>query len=449
MTSWDNETIHLGHSGIIVTSLACKVVISILMISLDTIAIFTNLTVILVIVSTPCLRYNITNLYIINLCTLNFLGSVLVLPVSIAVFIQGDWIFGDVFCSVNGFCNSLFLFVTLLNVCVISVERYYAIKMPMHHSAHMTMSKTLLIIGLVFVYSSVLASLPLYGWNSYSFRPNKGHCSFTWGIEDTNNVFVITVTVLCFVIPGLILLYTYIGIFNIARMSSNHVVPAVQVNKNSHNVSHNIKTVHKDMARLSYSSSAPSDMMRDIRTPSVDIQIRRPTRHTSPSNNHSNDSHKPPVIKTGKSLTLIVLVYLLLWGPYFFLYIAAVTKGEIQNEYFWEYFVTWLAYSSFAVNPFVYGLLNKNIREHLLTFRKGVLCCVRTENDVISDSVIDIIDAIEASNAMCSTDMPYRSKRHSVAIPIYRNTCFDNDDMKESHIDVNTEELESVRVDAF
>lgn len=78
--------------------------------------------------------------------------------------------------------------------------------------------------------------------------------------------------------------------------------------------------------------------------------------------------------KAALTLAVIVGQFVLCWLPYFAFHLhlsldfSHSTSDEAEGP------VTWLAYSSFAMNPFFYGLLNRQIREELCK----MMCCCRS-----------------------------------------------------------------------
>ena len=88
----------------------------------------------------------------------------------------------------------------------------------MHHAAHMSVGKTVAALVLMWSWAGALAALPLLGMGSYEFRHRRYHCFFSW-----HKVYVGLVVTLCFVLPGLVLMAMYFGIFRVARQAATQV----------------------------------------------------------------------------------------------------------------------------------------------------------------------------------------------------------------------------------
>ncbi|MEQ2187408.1 hypothetical protein GOODEAATRI_004474 [Goodea atripinnis] len=87
--------------------------------------------------------------------------------------------------------------------------------------------------------------------------------------------------------------------------------------------------------------------------------------------------------KAAITLVFIVGQFLVCWLPYFIFHVQMSLTGSMQSPGDLEEAVTWLAYSSFAVNPFFYGLLNRQIRDELVKFRR---CCLNQPTEVGASS---------------------------------------------------------------
>ena len=88
----------------------------------------------------------------------------------------------------------------------------------MHHAAHMSVGKTVVAVLLVWMWAGVMAALPLLGLGSYEFRQRRYHCSFSW-----HRMYVGLVVTFCFLLPGLVLVTMYLGIFRVARQAATQV----------------------------------------------------------------------------------------------------------------------------------------------------------------------------------------------------------------------------------
>ncbi|XP_041458007.1 probable G-protein coupled receptor [Lytechinus variegatus] len=320
-------------------------------------AIIANTLVLVILIKTPAL-HTLTHLFVGNLCTLDLLCSITVIPFSIASYAMGEWHLGQVYCEINGFSNTFFAIASILTLSVISVERYYSIAHPMSYATKMTMNKTILLIIYIWVQSAVLSVPPLIGLNSYNFNANRGHCTFVWEKSVRHIIYVVMLALLCFIIPGLIVIVTYINVFQIAREAARQVCPAPSVENYG-------STTRRDVASVSQTrgGGSKSDDKGDVTPTSPGKncfsvkRLRRKSKHSESS--QSGD------LKAAKTILLIVGAFFLLWTPFFVLHMFGVIHGVFRHQDSWERITTWFAYSSSVVNPFLYGMLNRHIREEL------------------------------------------------------------------------------------
>ncbi|ESO84334.1 hypothetical protein LOTGIDRAFT_132263 [Lottia gigantea] len=287
------------------------------MATINFLAFWGNFINIVVIVTKPQIRHNLSNLLLLNLCFIEISAAIFLLPSAIVSYYSDSWIFGESFCALIGFLGSLFSFASIANLCVISVERFYSIRFPMHHAAHMSLTKILCMIGFVWMDSLLLSVPPLLGVNSYSFQSYKRQCSFSWGLEIMNKVYVLIVGLLCFIVPALIIFLMHWGIFRVA---------------------------HKALTRIN---------------PGINRQSLQSTNH-----------HK--AIKT---LSITLTAFVIFWGPYYLYHGYGAIRDRISHRHVIEVIVLWLGYCAYAMNPFLYSFLNRAIRTEVIELYKKILCC--------------------------------------------------------------------------
>ena len=202
------------------------VFVLIVMVCIDITAVVGNVCVMAVIIRTPHLRSQLTYVFVFNLCVADLLCSLMVLPVAIGAYAVNSWPFGEAFCNASGFLSGTLTLTSISSICVISVERYYSIKMPMHYAANMTLRRTLYVIAYVWLQSAVIAVCPLLGWNLYKFRQNKAYCSYTWNTDALHRTYVIMLGIICFAIPSLVLVVTYCAIYRVAKKTASQIGPS-------------------------------------------------------------------------------------------------------------------------------------------------------------------------------------------------------------------------------
>ncbi|KAG9260649.1 putative G-protein coupled receptor 61 [Astyanax mexicanus] len=322
------------------------------MVTLNAIALFANAAVLAVVLKAPHLR---KFGFVGHLCAVDLLCAALLMPLAI---VCGSPIFAGVIfsvleCRLYVFLNAFLISASIFTVTVISVERYYYIVHPMRYEAKMTPRVAAIAMVLVWVAAAILGLATVFGWPDYGRRSSIAavHCSLHWSHSGHRKVFSILFCVVCFCVPAAIILAVYGNVYKVAHTAARQRGPLP-----------------------SWVIATPRPKRR---SDSVNSQTTIIT--TSSSARRGVHAHRRPrrTLVGGKAaLTLAVIVgqFVLCWLPYFAFHLhlslgfSHSTSDEAEGP------VTWLAYSSFAANPFFYGLLNRQIREELCK----IICCCRS-----------------------------------------------------------------------
>ncbi|KAL6466376.1 hypothetical protein MHYP_G00241800 [Metynnis hypsauchen] len=120
--------------------------------------------------------------------------------------------------SVNGFLTLLFGLASMNTLTVISVTRY--IKGCHANKAH-CISRSTISISIICIWTGALfwSMVPLLGWGSYTDR-GYGTCEVDWSKANYSTIyksFTISVLTSCFVIPVLIMLFSYASVINTVK----------------------------------------------------------------------------------------------------------------------------------------------------------------------------------------------------------------------------------------
>ncbi|XP_032368994.1 probable G-protein coupled receptor [Etheostoma spectabile] len=311
------------------------------MVILNVLALLTNTAVLVVVIKAPHLR---KFAFVCHLCAVDLLCAILLMPLGIVS--NSPYFTGVVFtileCQVYIFLNVILIAASIFTITAISVERYYYIVHPMRYEVKMTLKLTSAVIVMVWVASAVLALSTVFGWPSYGSLSSisAAQCSLHWSHSDHRRVFSLFFSVTCFCLPAVVIFAVYCNVYKVARVAARQHGPLPLWTKSQ--VKNRSDSINSQTIIIT-TRNTPNRILRD-----------RP-------------------FGGGKAaLTLVVIVgqFLICWLPYFsfHLHLTLDATPKIPNDLMET--VTWLAYSSFAINPFFYGLLNRQIREELCKLRR-------------------------------------------------------------------------------
>ncbi|XP_067856101.1 G-protein coupled receptor 61-like [Heptranchias perlo] len=307
----------------------------VLMLLLTGLGIAGNLAVIAVILKTLRLR---KFLFILHLCLVDLLSALTLMPLGIAssTALLGSGSLCRTYLSL-GICLSG---VSILTTAAINVERYYYIVHPLRYEVKMTFSLTVSTLLLIWTEGTLASLMPLLAWTPQPGDPGKAtRCSLHWGTGALGKAFALLFSLGCFALPALLIFSVYCSVFRVARV-----------------------------AALQPSRAAPPRHGPDSETTTV-------SRGRVP--------RLPPDKRFGGGKAAVTLMiiggqFLACWLPYFAYHLHTVMASKTVSTA-WETVVTWLAYSSFTINPFCYGCLNRQIRAELIRWPK---CFFRQPEDV-------------------------------------------------------------------
>ncbi|KAF7703243.1 opsin 6, group member a [Silurus meridionalis] len=135
------------------------------------------------------------------------------------VFQDNGYIITSVWtCQVDGFFTLLFGLGSITTLSAISVTRY--IKGCHPNKAH-CITNTTVGLSIMFIWISAVfwSTAPLLGWGSYTDR-GYGTCEIDWAKANHSTIhksYIITILILCFFVPVLIMLFCYMSIINTVK----------------------------------------------------------------------------------------------------------------------------------------------------------------------------------------------------------------------------------------
>jgi hypothetical protein len=177
-------------------------------------ALFGNLLVIVSVMRHRKLRV-ITNYFVVSLALADMLVALCAMCFNASVELTGGtWLFGYFMCDVWNSLDVYFSTASILHLCCISVDRYYAIVQPLDYPLIMTHGKLAIMLAVVWCSPALVSFVPIFmGWYTteehLAFRRNhQDICGFT-----VNKPYAVISSSVSFWVPGVIMIFMYYRIY--------------------------------------------------------------------------------------------------------------------------------------------------------------------------------------------------------------------------------------------
>ncbi|UJR31566.1 hypothetical protein I4U23_019053 [Adineta vaga] len=170
-----------------------------------------NILVILSVFTFRPLR-TVQNFFIVSLAFSDMLVAIIVMPFHIVTHILNRWIFGQIFCQIFVTSDVLLCTSSILNLCAIALDRYWAISDPLQYARQRTIRRVLFMIMIVWVLSATISIPPIIatvlGSHELQNFNELQQCELS-----NNKVYVIYSACGSFYIPALIITIVYAEVF--------------------------------------------------------------------------------------------------------------------------------------------------------------------------------------------------------------------------------------------
>jgi 5-hydroxytryptamine receptor 1 len=184
-----------------------------------------NILVILSVFTYKPLRI-VQNFFIVSLAVADLTVAILVLPLNVAYSIRGRWDFGIHICKMWLTSDVLCCTASILNLCAIAMDRFWAITDPINYAQKRNVGRVLKLIIGVWILSLLISSPPLLGWNDWPDHFDVDTpCMLT-----SKKSYVIYSSLGSFFIPLIIMTIVYIEIFVATRRRLRERAQASKIN---------------------------------------------------------------------------------------------------------------------------------------------------------------------------------------------------------------------------
>ncbi|XP_061543706.1 D(1B) dopamine receptor [Phycodurus eques] len=171
------------------------------------------------------LRTKVTNIFIVSLALSDLFVAVLVMPWKAVAEVAGYWPFGT-FCNIWVAFDIMCSTASILNLCIISVDRYWAISSPFRYERKMTQRVAFVMISITWTLSVLISFIPVQlNWHkaggtsdSSAGRQMEENCDSSLSRE-----YAISSSLISFYIPVAIMIVTYTRIYRIAQIQIRRI----------------------------------------------------------------------------------------------------------------------------------------------------------------------------------------------------------------------------------
>ncbi|XP_023655810.1 D(1B) dopamine receptor [Paramormyrops kingsleyae] len=174
------------------------------------------------------LRTKVTNIFIVSLAVSDLFVAVLVMPWKAVAEIAGYWPFGS-FCNIWVAFDIMCSTASILNLCIISVDRYWAISSPFRYERKMTQRVAFVMISVTWTLSILISFIPVQ-LNWHKAKDEVTGTNYSASVEKAENCdsslnreYAISSSLISFYIPVAIMIVTYTRIYRIAQIQIRRI----------------------------------------------------------------------------------------------------------------------------------------------------------------------------------------------------------------------------------
>ena len=282
---------------------------------------------------------SITSVFIASLAVADLGVALIGMPFTLTSSITYSWIFGNIFCKINGVTNSIFCIASMLNLAAVSIDRYIAIIKPLNYPLIMTSRKAFLMVVCVWLQALLCAILPLLGWSQYTYIRNESICTGDWGSDISYTLFIFGS---CFFFPLVIMAYCYYYILRAARKHSAKAKPK--------------------LGKIGATEGPLRTALSLAVTPCVDGNLTLEKQTQLEQKEKLAKEKFMRDTKAAKTLLIVMGTFILCWLPHFIGMTCLLFEScNWPDEFFAT--TTCLAMFNSGCNPIIYGVLNKRFRQ--------------------------------------------------------------------------------------
>lgn len=343
-----------------------RILLGVILMLFSVITIFGNLLVIMAVIRERYLHSS-TNYFVMSLAFADCLVGLVVMPFSTLYEVMDHhWIFGINWCDVWRSLDVLFSTASILNLCVISLDRYWAITDPFTYPTKMSRRKAYFLIGVVWVCSSVISFPAILWWREVRTDVPVYQCPFTDNLE-----YLIFSSTISFYLPLVVMVFTYYRIYRAAVFQTRSLKSGSKQVSSSGETGLTLRIHRGGTERHACTStlqlnnsftSVNGGLSRQPSTTSTNRIVQSKSLHKNFSLSRKLSKFAKEK-KAAKTLGIVMGVFIVCWLPFFVLnLLSGICVNCVWNEDLTTSIATWLGWINSGMNPFIYACWSKDFR---------------------------------------------------------------------------------------
>ncbi|XP_071228151.1 5-hydroxytryptamine receptor 6-like [Salvelinus alpinus] len=331
---------------------------------------------------------NTSNCFLVSLFLSDLMVALVVMPPAMLNVLCGAWVLSPGFCPVWLCFDVMCCSASILNLCVISLDRYLLIISPLRYKQRMTLPRALLLVGGAWSLAALASFLPIkMNWHSLGHRsdhfpmhgagsanistypelslrypasyfqlsPSDG-LSFQCRLRVTLP-FALVASVLTFFLPSSAICFTYCRILLVARRQARRVAALSHPPYPQHSPRGPSQPPSPGGGAAGHAHHDREDYSHQERSMSRQVPLS--------VNSERRLAHRQGRRAVKASLTLGVLLGLFFsaWLPFFITNMAQAVCECVSPTLFDA--ITWLGYCNSTMNPIIYPLFMRDFKRAL------------------------------------------------------------------------------------
>ncbi|KFO27721.1 5-hydroxytryptamine receptor 1A [Fukomys damarensis] len=341
---------------------------------------------------------NVANYLIGSLAVTDLMVSVLVLPMAALYQVLNKWTLGQITCDLFIALDVLCCTSSILHLCAIALDRYWAITDPIDYVNKRTPRRAAVLISLTWLIGFLISIPPMLGWRTPEDRSDPDACTIS-----KDHGYTIYSTFGAFYIPLLLMLVLYGRIFRAARFRIRKTVKKVEKkgvetrlgtspappSKRSVNGQPGDRDWRRGVETKATGAPCSNGATLEVievhrvsnsrehlplpREPSADLGF--PASFERKNERNAEAKRKMALArerKTVKTLGIIMGTFILCWLPFFIVaLVLPFCESSCHMPTLLGAVINWLGYSNSLLNPVIYAYFNKDFQN---AFKKIIKC---------------------------------------------------------------------------